>query len=233
MLNLQNINFTLGMDIKLQRFILQNLNLNVKQGEFLVVIGGNGAGKSTMFNVISGALKPDSGSIILDSKDITNVSQNLRSRDISFVMQDPRMGTMENLSIFENLSFALNRGKRRSLLPFSKNNRMELFAQKLSMLGMGLENRLDEVVINLSGGQRQALSLIMAILTEAKILLLDEITAALDPKSAKNIMALTDKLIREEKRTAIMITHNMSDANRYGDRLVTLKDGRISCSKSP
>ena len=233
MLNLQNINVTLGMDIKLQRFILQNLNLNVKQGEFLVVIGGNGAGKSTMFNVISGALKPDSGSIILDSKDITNVSQNLRSRDISFVMQDPRMGTMENLSIFENLSFALNRGKRRSLLPFSKNNRMELFAQKLSMLGMGLENRLDEVVINLSGGQRQALSLIMAILTEAKILLLDEITAALDPKSAKNIMALTDKLIREEKRTAIMITHNMSDANRYGDRLVTLKDGRISCSKSP
>lgn len=233
MLNLQNVNVTLGMDIKLQRFILQNLNLNVKQGEFLVVIGGNGAGKSTMFNVISGALKPDSGSIILDSKDITNVSQNLRSRDISFVMQDPRMGTMENLSIFENLSFALNRGKRRSLLPFSKNNRMELFAQKLSMLGMGLENRLDEVVINLSGGQRQALSLIMAILTEAKILLLDEITAALDPKSAKNIMALTDKLIREEKRTAIMITHNMSDANRYGDRLVTLKDGRISCSKSP
>jgi putative tryptophan/tyrosine transport system ATP-binding protein len=228
MLNLQNINVILGKGTKLQRPILQNLNLQVKPHEFMMLIGSNGAGKSTILNVIAGSLKPDSGTIILDGKDIT--FQKLRSKDIAFVMQDPRMGTMENLSIFENLSFALNRGRSRSLLPFSKRFRIELFTEKLSLLEMGLENRLDEIVINLSGGQRQALSLIMAILTEAKILLLDEITAALDPDSAKNIMALTNKLIREEKRTAIMITHNMIEANQYGDSLMILKDGQIYCS---
>ena len=131
MLNLQNIKVTLGMGTKLQRPILQNLNLNIDLGEFLVVIGGNGAGKSTMFNVISGFIKPDSGIIMLDGEDITATTQSLRSRDIAYVTQDPRMGTMENLSIFENLSFALNRGKSRSLLPFSKNYRRNLFTQKL------------------------------------------------------------------------------------------------------
>ncbi len=227
MLKLQNINVTLAKNTKLQRPVLKDLNLTINTNEFLIVVGGNGAGKSTMFNVISGFIKPDSGDIILDKRNITTSSQSQRSKDIAFVMQDPRIGTMENLTIFENLSFALNRGKSRSLLPISKCYRKELFREKLALLEMGLENRLDETVTNLSGGQRQALSLIMAILTDAKILLLDEVTAALDPKSAKTIMNLTNKLIRQEKRTAIMITHNMSDAKKYGDRLVTLKDGYI------
>ena len=228
MLALNNINVSFAQGTQLERHILRNINLQVSENEILIVVGGNGAGKSTMFNVINGIVKPYSGSIMVDGKDISSISQSMRSADIAMVMQDPKIGTMEHLTIFENMSLAVMRGKDRSLKPIARGERRKLFIEKLSMLGNGLENRLDELVINLSGGQRQALSLIMAVLTTSKVLLLDEITAALDPNSAANIMKLTNEIIKSEKRSAIMITHNMEDAIKYGDRLIILKNGAIS-----
>lgn len=228
MLNLQNINVTLSRGTKLERQILQNLSLTVTDGEFVVVIGGNGAGKSTMFNVISGSLKADSGKVIIDDQDVTTLPQTSRAFSMARVMQDPRSGTMENMTILENMAFALLRDATRTLLPFVTKARKQLFREKLSMLNMGLENRLDETVANLSGGQRQALSLIMAIIADSKILLLDEVTAALDPKTAEDIMHLTNKIVREENRTCIMITHNMAHAIAYGERTLLLQDGRFA-----
>ena len=225
MLILRDINITFGKSSKLERNILNNLSLDIKPGEFIIVIGGNGAGKSTMFNVISGFLKPDSGHIIIDGQDATNVSQVRRSALVSKVMQDPKVGTMENMTIFENMAFAFKRGQKRGLIRFFNKGNKEFFQKKLKMLNMGLEGLLDELVSNLSGGQRQAISLIMSILSDCKILLLDEITAALDPASSDVIMQLTAKIIKEEKRACIMITHNMEHALHYGDRLLLLKNG--------
>lgn len=225
MLILRDINVTLGKSSKLERKILNNLSVDIKAGEFVVVIGGNGAGKSTMFNVISGFLRPDSGQIIIDGQDATNMPQIHRSALVSKVMQDPRVGTMENMTIFENMAFAFKRGQSRGLRPFFNNSNRQFFQKKLQMLNMGLENLMDELVSNLSGGQRQAISLVMSILADSKILLLDEITSALDPGSSEAIMQLTAKIIKEEKRTCIMITHNMDQAINYGDRLLLLKNG--------
>jgi putative ABC transport system ATP-binding protein len=225
MLILRDINLTLGKSTKLERKILNNLSLDIKPEEFVVVIGGNGAGKSTMFNVISGFLRSDSGQIIIDGQDATHMSQVRRSSLVSKVMQDPRIGTMENLTIFENMAFASKRGQKRGLMPFFNDSSRKFFQQKLQMLIMGLEDIMDELVSNLSGGQRQAISLIMSILADSKILLLDEITAALDPGSSEAIMKLTANIIKEERRTCIMITHNMGHAIHYGDRLLLLKNG--------
>ena len=227
MLALQNINLTLGKSTKLERLILQNLNLIIQTGEFVVIIGSNGTGKSTMFNIISGSITPDSGNILLDNNDITKMHQHQRSSMISKVMQDPKAGTMPNMTIFENMAFTYMRGKYRGFIPYNTDQRRQLFKEKLSFLNMNLENRLDELVGNLSGGERQALSLIMAIIADSKVLLLDEITAALDPKTAENVMKIATKIIKEEKRTTIMITHNMSHAIHYGDRTLQLADGKI------
>ena len=227
MLQLKNIAVTLGRGTTLERKVLSGLNLAVPKGEFIVVIGGNGAGKSTMFEMISGFVKPQSGCIILDGEDVTSQPQTLRARSIARVLQDPRLGTMENMTIFENLAFALNRGKTRAFKLFSSNARRQLFAEKLFALDMGLENRLDEVTGNLSGGQRQALSLIMAILADSKVLLLDEITAALDPKTAKKVMKLANTIVRSEGKTCLMITHSMEQALEYGDRTLILKGGKF------
>lgn len=225
MLVLENINVTLGKGSRLERRVLKNLNLTVEKGEFLVIIGGNGAGKSTLFNVISGFLKPDGGKIFLEGQEITQTPSLSRCGTLAKVMQDPRVGTLEQMSIFENMAFAYNRGKRRKLIPFSNRHRLKLFREKLLQLDMGLENRLDDLVINLSGGQRQALSLIMATLSDSKILLLDEMTAALDPRTAESVMRLADKMVREENRTCLMITHNMTHALTYGDRTLLLSEG--------
>ena len=228
MLNMQNINVTFGRGTKLERRIFDNLNLYVAPGEFVTIIGGNGAGKSTLFNVISGYIMPDRGSVMIDQEDVTNVSQIDRAALIAKVMQDPRIGTIENMSIEENMSFAYMRDKKRGLALYDSLERRKLFQQKLKMLGMGLENKLDELVCNLSGGQRQALSIIMAIIADFKILLLDEITAALDPKTAEAVMTLAAKIAREEKRTTIMITHNMQHAITYSDRILVLSNGKIA-----
>ncbi|MES2215569.1 MAG: ATP-binding cassette domain-containing protein [Pseudomonadota bacterium] len=223
MLSLQNINVTFG-----QRKILNDFNLQVAGGEFLVITGSNGAGKSTMFNIISGFLTPDSGEVTIDGQNLASISPKSRAKIVSKVMQDPKMGSMENMTIFENMAFAYKRGETRALVPFEAKARRLIFAEKLSILEMGLENRLDELVANLSGGQRQALSLIMAIVTKSRILLLDEITAALDPTSAEKVMILANKIVRDEKRTCIMITHNMTHAKEYGDRKLVLEGGRLT-----
>jgi putative tryptophan/tyrosine transport system ATP-binding protein len=228
MLKLQDINVTLGKGTPLERKILDNLNINIKQQEFMVIMGDNGAGKSTLFNIISGLIRPDSGKIIINKQDVTNMSRNKRAFMVSKVMQDPKVGTMENMTIFENMAFAIKRGQTRGLKLFLNNSKKLFFQKKLMLLDMGLEDRLNELVSNLSGGQRQALSLIMAVLTGSKILLLDEITAALDPKSSENIMQLVVKIVKEEKLTCIMITHNMADAVKYGNSLVVLKNGGLT-----
>ncbi len=225
MLILKNIHVTLGKTSTLERKVLNDLSLTATSGEFIVIIGENGAGKSTLFNVISGFLKPDAGQVILDGQDMLFMKRAAQSALVSKVMQDPRVGTMENMTVFENMAFAFKRGQRRGFMPFFSDSRRQFFHQKLEMLGMGLECFMDDLVGNLSGGQRQAISLVMSMLADSKILLLDEITAALDPGSSESIMELTSKIIKQEKRTCIMVTHNMNHAINYGDRLLLLKNG--------
>lgn len=227
MLKLRNITITINKNSILERTVLQNLTLDIAEGEFVVIIGANGTGKSTLLNTISGSVAAEAGSVILNNSNITNVPENKRAKLIAKVLQDPKVGTMETMSIEENLSFAFMRGKTRTLKPYSNEDRKRLFREKLTLLGMGLENRLDDLVSSLSGGQRQALSLIMATLSDAKILLLDEITAALDPKTAELIMQLTQKIVTQQKRSTILITHNMSHALRYGNRTLLLNEGKI------
>lgn len=227
MIRIQNIHVTVGAGTQLEKKILNNLNLDIAAGEFIVIIGGNGVGKSTLLNVIAGLITPDAGDIILNQQNITYLPMRKRAALAALVMQDPKGGTIENMTIEENLSFAYARGKRRGLHPYHDRNRTQLFQDKLATLNMGLENRMTELVGNLSGGQRQALSLVMAKISNSKILLLDEITAALDPKMAEVIMQLTARLVKEENRTTLMITHNMHHALHYGDRTLLLADGKI------
>lgn len=227
MLQLNNLYVTLNKNTQLARPILQNLHLSIADGEFVVLIGSNGCGKSTLMNTIAGYIRPDQGQVIIDNQDVTNLPQTRRSSVVALVMQEPRLGTMENMTLEENLSFAYMRGKVRQLKLHNSLARRNLFKDRLAMLGMNLENRLEDLVGNLSGGQRQALSLIMAIITDYKILLLDEITAALDPKTADTVMAIAAKLVREEKRTALMITHNMQHALHYGDRTLVMANGQL------
>lgn len=227
MLKLQDISFSMPSAGKTEQPILKNLNLQLHRGEFVVVVGANGSGKSTLMNIISGGLIPNHGKIILDNKDISKVSAANRSAAIAKVVQDPKVGTMENMTIFENLAFAALRGKKRGLGLFKKLRQKQFFKNKLAMLNMGLENRLDDLVGNLSGGQRQALSLIMTLLVDSSVLLLDEITAALDPKTADHIMQITSQIVRQEGLSTIMITHNMKHAIEYGDRALLLANGKF------
>lgn len=193
----------------------------------MVIIGGNGAGKSTLFNAISGDYPIHKGRIILNGVDISNWPRHRSAALIAKVVQDPRVATIDQMTIEENLSFAYLRGQRRGFVPHKNKDRSLFFQEKLQQLEMGLEARLNELMINLSGGQRQAISLIMALLADSEVLLLDEITAALDPKMANLVMKIADKIVRDSKRTTLMITHNMSHALQYGDRTLLLKDGQI------
>lgn len=227
MLKLQDISFSIRNDGKIEQPILKNLNLKLNRGEFVVVLGSNGSGKSTLMNIISGNLIPDNGSIVLDDKDISQISAANRSGTIAKVVQDPKVGTMENMTILENMAFAVLRGKKRGLGLFKKQQQKQFFKSKLAMLNMGLEDRLDDLVANLSGGQRQALSLIMTLLVDSSVLLLDEITAALDPKTADHIMQVTAEIVRQEGLSTIMITHNMKHAIEYGDRVLLLANGNF------
>ena len=224
---LENINVILGKGTPLQRHILKDLNLELKTSEFLLLIGGNGAGKSTLFHVISGTLPLDSGRILLAGQDISKQPSTWRAAHIARVLQDPRLGTMEHLTLEENCCFALQRGKQRGLGLARRSTRRAYLRSKLQPLGMGLEDRLESLAMELSGGQRQALSLMMALLAESKILLLDEICAALDPEMATKIMALTEQLLREEKRSTLMITHSNEHIGKIGDRTLRLVDGNL------
>ena len=207
------------------RDVLIDLNLTVDEGEFLLVIGENGAGKTTLFNTISGSVKPSSGSVLIAGKDVTNDPQYMRAKLISNVFQDPRVGTVSNMTIRDNLNMALMRGGKRTLSFSCSQERDKFFKSKLKEIGF--ENRLDDLAGQLSGGQRQSLSIVMALLADSKIVLLDEITAALDPENSKRILQIIDSCVYKQKKTCLMITHNKDHMKNLGDRTVVLKNGKL------
>lgn len=210
------------------RILLDHIQLTIEPGEFITVVGGNGAGKSTLFNTISGSLPLTSGKIKINDTDVTLKAEEARARYIARVFQDPKMGTAGRMTVAENLLLAEKRGQHRGLVPRKITARKEYFYSLCQRIGNGLENHLDTPTGNLSGGQRQALSLLMATLTKPELLLLDEHTAALDPKTSKNLMALTNKMVTAENLTCLMITHHMEDALQYGNRLILMKKGQIA-----
>ncbi len=228
MLDVQNISKTFLPGTVNERKALDGISFTVEDGEFITVIGSNGAGKSTLFGAIAGQFPVDGGRLILDGEDITCMPEHRRSRYFGRLFQDPMSGTAPTLTIEENLALVLLQG-RRSSTPFSRATRAdrELFREKLSRLGMGLEDRLEQPVGLLSGGQRQALTLLLATLYPPKLLMLDEHTAALDPASAARVMALTEDSVRENGISCIMITHNMQQAVAVGDRTFIMDSGRI------
>ena len=227
MLELKSVCKTFNAGTINEKKALQNLSLHLKPGDFVTVIGGNGAGKSTMLNAIAGVWPVDSGSIIIDGVDVTGQPEHKRAAYIGRVFQDPMMGTAPNMQIEENLALAYRRGKKRTLRWGVTQAERKLFRDQLATLGLGLEDRMTAKVGLLSGGQRQALTLLMAALQTPKLLLLDEHTAALDPATAAKVLEISDKIVRDGKLTALMITHNMTDAIRHGNRLIMMDQGRI------
>ena len=208
-----------------EKTALSSVNLIMNEGDFVTVIGNNGAGKSTLLNCIAGVFPVDAGSIVLDGEDITKQPEHKRARCIGRVFQDPLKGTAFDMTIEQNLAIAYYKNKPRGLQPGITKKDRELFREKLSVLGMGLEDRMTEKVKLLSGGQRQSLTLLMASIANPKLLLLDEHTAALDPKTAEQIMELTDRIVCEKKLTAIMVTHNLRYAVEYGNRMIMMHSG--------
>ena len=206
---------------------LNGLSLTLNDGDFVTVIGGNGAGKSTMLNATAGTFFVDSGKVIIDGSDVTNLPEHKRAAFIGRVFQDPMMGTAPSMWIEENLALAARRGQRRGLSWGVTKEEKEQYRELLGGLGLGLESRLTTKVSTLSGGQRQALTLLMASLQKPKLLLLDEHTAALDPATAAKVLELSDRIVRENQLTAMMITHNMKDAIVHGNRLIMMNEGRI------
>lgn len=206
---------------------LNGLNLTLNDGDFVTVIGGNGAGKSTMLNAIAGVWKPDFGTVEIDGVDVTNMPEHKRAMFLGRVFQDPMKGTAPDMEIAENLSIAARRGTKRKFVWGCTRKEKESYKELLAQLDLGLESRLSTKVGLLSGGQRQAVTLLMATLKRPKLLLLDEHTAALDPKTAAKVLEITDKLVTENKLTTLMITHNMHDAIAHGNRLIMMHEGRI------
>ena len=228
MLTLTNIQKTFAPGTVNEKKALQGVDLHLAAGDFVTVLGSNGAGKSTLFGAIAGSFRPDTGTVVLDGQDITGMPDYKRSKFIGRLFQDPLRGTAPNMTIEENMALAYLRASH-SRSPFStitKKDRAE-FREKLSMLELGLEDRMDHPVGLLSGGQRQALTLLMATLVTPKLLLLDEHTAALDPATAEKVLALTKKIVAENNITCLMITHNVPSALRLGNRTIMMKDGRI------
>ncbi len=227
MLEIKNIFKTFNSGTVNEKIALQDLSLHLKEGDFVTVIGGNGAGKSTMLNSIAGAYEVDEGSILIDGIDVTHLPEYKRAKYIGRVFQDPMMGTAATMQIEENLALAARRGSNRTLRSGITAAEREDYREKLKILGLGLEDRMTAKVGLLSGGQRQALTLLMATLRQPKILLLDEHTAALDPKTAAKVLEVTEKIVSANNLTTMMITHNMRDAIAYGNRLIMMYDGRI------
>ena len=227
MLKLEHLYKTFNPGTINEKIALSDLSLHLKPGDFVTVIGGNGAGKSTMLNAIAGVWAVDSGRIVLDGEDITALPEHKRAKLIGRVFQDPMMGTAPNMQLEENLALALRRGQRRGLSWGVTKAERELYREKLKSLNLGLEDRMTVKVGLLSGGQRQALTLLMASLQRPKLLLLDEHTAALDPSTASKVLELSDRIVAENQLTAMMITHNMSDAIRHGNRLIMMNEGSI------
>ena len=227
MLTLDHISKTFNPGTINEKRALDGLSLHLKPGDFVTVIGGNGAGKSTMLNAVAGVWPVDDGRIILDGVDVTAMPEYRRAQYIGRVFQDPMMGTAANMQIEENLALAARRGKRRTLRWGVTKAEREEYHEKLKSFGLGLEDRMTAKVGLLSGGQRQALTLLMASLQKPKLLLLDEHTAALDPKTAAKVLALSDQIVQENRLTTLMITHNMKDAIAHGNRLIMMDAGRV------
>ena len=227
MLKLEHLYKTFNPGTINQKVALSDLSLHLNPGDFVTVIGGNGAGKSTMLNAIAGVWAVDSGRIILDGEDVTALPEHKRAKFIGRVFQDPMMGTAPNMQLEENLALAMRRGQRRGLGWGVTKAEREVYREKLKTLNLGLEDRMTVKVGLLSGGQRQALTLLMASLQKPKLLLLDEHTAALDPATAAKMLELSDRIVAENQLTALMITHNMTDAIKHGNRLIMMNEGKI------
>ena len=227
MLELKNIYKTFNPGTINEKVALNGLSLTLKEGDFVTVIGGNGAGKSTMLNAVAGTWMVDEGQILIDGTDVTKLSEHKRAEYLGRVFQDPMTGTAATMGIEENLALAKRRGKRRSLLQGITHKERDEYKELLKVLDLGLENRLTSKVGLLSGGQRQALTLLMATLKKPKLLLLDEHTAALDPKTAAKVLEITDMIVNRDHLTTMMITHNMQDAINHGNRLIMMMEGKI------
>ena len=226
-LELQNVGLTVNLGTDEEKEILKSTNLELNDGDFVTLLGTNGAGKSTLLNLINGSLSPTTGKIILDDEDITALSEVKRAKYISQVFQDPKMGTAPRMTVAENLLLATKRGEKRDLHLRGLDKNLAIFSRETSKLPNGLNQRLHTLVENLSGGQRQTLSFLMATIKRPKLLLLDEHTAALDPKTSHELLELTDHVVRQQHLTCIMITHQLKDALKYGNRTIILNSGRI------
>lgn len=227
MLELKEIYKTFNAGTVNEKRAIDGLNLTLDDGDFVTVIGGNGAGKSTILNLIAGVFPVDGGSITLNGIDMTHLPEHKRARYLGRVFQDPMMGTAATMGIEENLALAYRRGQRRGLGYGISNAERDLYREKLATLGLDLENRMTSKVGLLSGGQRQALTLLMATLKKPELLLLDEHTAALDPKTADKVLQLTDEIVARDHLTTLMVTHNMKNAIQYGNRLIMMDAGRV------
>ena len=227
MLEVRNIFKTFNPGTINEKRALNGVSLHLKPGDFVTVIGGNGAGKSTLLNSVAGVIHVDEGNILIDGEDVSHLPEYKRARYIGRVFQDPMMGTAATMQIEENMALAARRGKKRTLRIGITKAERESYKEQLKILGLGLEDRLTAKVGLLSGGQRQALTLLMATLQKPKLLLLDEHTAALDPKTAAKVLEATEMIVSKNNLTTLMITHNMRDAINYGNRLIMMYDGRI------
>ena len=227
MLKIENVRKVFNQGTVNEKVALNGLNLHLKEGDFVTVIGGNGAGKSTMLNSVAGVYPVDEGAILIDGVDVTRLPEYKRAKFIGRVFQDPMMGTAATMQIEENLALAARRGKPRTLRSGITAKEREEYKEKLKILDLGLEDRMTAKVGLLSGGQRQALTLLMATLQEPKLLLLDEHTAALDPKTAAKVLDATQRIVEKSNLTTLMITHNMRDAIAYGNRLIMMYDGHV------
>ena len=232
MLELKEISKTFNPGTVNEKTALDRVSLTLKDGDFVTVIGGNGAGKSTLLNAVAGVWTVDEGSVLIDGVDVTRLPEHKRARYIGRVFQDPMMGTAATMQLEENLALAMRRGKRRTLRPGITAAEREQYREMLKILNLGLEDRLTVKVGLLSGGQRQALTLLMATLQNPKLLLLDEHTAALDPKTADKVLEATERIVRKNRLTTLMITHNMRDAIAHGDRLIMMYDSKIAVDVS-
>ena len=224
---LKNATKIVNTGIEEEKVILNDVSLDIFEHDFITILGGNGAGKSTLFNVIAGTLPLTSGSIYILGENVTSYSPEKRAKYLSRVFQDPKMGTAQRMTVAENLLIAKFRGEKRRLVPRRLSHYRKEFQETIDKIGNGLEKHLDTPIEFLSGGQRQALSLLMATLKRPELLLLDEHTAALDPKTSVALMSLTDEFVNRDQLTALMITHHMEDALKYGNRLIVMKDGQI------
>ncbi len=232
MLDIQNIYKTFNAGTINEKTALNGLSLHLNDGDFCTVIGGNGAGKSTLLNAVAGVWQVDEGTISIGGEDVTKLPEYKRAKYVGRVFQDPMMGTAASMQIEENLALAMRRGQKRTLRPGITKGEREEYKEMLKILDLGLENRLTSKVGLLSGGQRQALTLLMATLQKPKLLLLDEHTAALDPKTAAKVLDATERIVQRDHLTTLMITHNMRDAIALGNRLIMMYNGRIAVDVS-